>query len=78
MSDLKKQQPTLRIFLVMIFLSFCSFPVFGDNFSESDSIKLKKDMEKVFNDSKAFSRSERKKFKKFGLMPKCQKGFKLG
>ncbi|MEE2743477.1 MAG: cellulase family glycosylhydrolase, partial [Bdellovibrionota bacterium] len=78
MSDLKKQQPTLRMFLVFIFLSLCSFPVLGDNFSESDSAKLKKDMEKVFNDSKVFSGSERKKFKKFGLMPKCQKGFKLG
>ena len=55
-----------------------SFSSFAGNFTEADSVKLKKDMEKVFNDSKAFSRSEKKKFKKFGLMRKCQKGFKLG
>ena len=78
MLSLIKKVHCPKILLAIFLFLFNSFSAFGENFTEADSAKLKKDMEKVFNDSKAFSRGEKRKFKKFGLLRKCQKGYKLG
>tara|TARA_Y100001954_G_scaffold231711_1_gene281646 strand:- start:5700 stop:7499 length:1800 start_codon:yes stop_codon:yes gene_type:complete len=78
MKSLEIKNKIYKTFLVLPLFLFFPFSVFSEGFTEADSAKLKKDMEKVFNDSKVFSSAEKRKFKKFGLLRKCQKGYKLG
>ena len=72
---LMRKKIFLRIFVISI--CFSSFPLFSDNLSKVDSEKLKINLVKIINESKIFKGSEKQKFKNFGLMPKCQKGFKF-